>query len=175
MFTFELFSLTQGPDFLGMVGKGGVARGELTVELFLTLESSASQSRTTEGGHASPFFASQNPGCIAGSRDPSVPTRKGEGYQGSTRRRRFPRALALRPCRCILLPGRTGSSFWHLGCPLVPGSDSRHCSLFPLSQCESCCINMGPEGHLGTTLLHPLPLLASPVLFHPPACSPGFS
>lgn len=102
----------------------------------------------TAGGYASPFFAFQNPGYIAGSRDPSIPTRKGEGHQGtiqSTRRRRFPRALALRPCRCILLPSRTGSSFWHPGCPLVPGSDSRHCSFFPLSQCESCCINMGPE------------------------------
>lgn len=67
-----------------MEGKGGVACHKLTVGLFLILESSASQSQTTAGGHASPFLASLNPRCLAESRDPGTLTRKGEGHQGAS-------------------------------------------------------------------------------------------
>lgn len=90
----------------------------------------------------------------------------------------FAQAACLRPYRCILLPGRTGSSFRHPECPLVPGSDTRHCSIFPLSQSLSHSVGLR-VGRRASRKPSPWSsiLLVSPVLFYPSACSPvpGFS
>lgn len=62
-----------------------MAHGKLTVVLFLTLESSASQVTDNCGGSCLPLLCFPEPKVLAGTRGPGVPTRKGKGVRKPSR------------------------------------------------------------------------------------------
>lgn len=82
---FQALASDSGPRLSGNggEGRGGAAHGELTLGLFLTLESSASQSQKDWGGVTpTPSFSAQSPRGLVGSRDLGILAWKGGVVRG---------------------------------------------------------------------------------------------
>ena len=148
----------------GGEGRGEVAGWELTVGLFLTpgVISSQSQKEGVRVGHTCPSFAAQS---LRGLAEVQA-FRPGRGHPEHPWRGHVAQAACLRLCGGLLFTRQNRAFLLTPPVPSVPGSDTRHCSLFPLSQPQPGSVGLWwEEGHPG----NPLPS-RFPCLF-PPSCS----